>query len=111
MATERFGWPETVVILSSRDDVVAGINPMFVEGLTTPHVVTWWEGGHARAFEIESVERSTPEEYAFTDREGDTFRLLPMTLELYEKHVRPKTMGKVKFSTEAELTEAMRREW
>ena len=49
--------------------------------------------------------------YKFRDVRGDTFELRPMTLELYENHVRKHTVGKNSYESLPALIEAMRREW
>lgn len=106
-----FNWPEAVLIESTRGDTLAGYAPRVVEEQTAPNRVEWVEGRHLRAFDIQTVERAEPDAFTFKDIGGDRFTLRPMTLELYEKHVRQKTAGKPKFATMAELLGAMRDEW
>ena len=107
----RFAWPEAVVVLSSRKDVVAGLHPAFVEHWQGPHLVEWQEGGHVRSFELASLLIEDEGHFKFRDTEGETHELLPMTLELYEKHVRARTVGHPNFQSLRELVAAMRREW
>lgn len=106
-----FLWPAAVLIESSRSDVVAGLEPEFLPQWSGPHLVAWHEGGHVRQFEVKDVQSDEADRFRFTDSRGDWFTLSPMTLERYEKHVRPKTVGKPHFETMSELLEAMRREW
>lgn len=106
-----FPWPEAVVIQSSRSDVVAGLRPRFQEQWVGPHTVEWTEGGHIRIFQLAEVLGESEDHYKFRDIRGDTFELRHLTLAEYEKHVRPKTVGKPRFDTEAEMLAAMRREW
>lgn len=106
-----FPWPEAVAIFSSRSDVVAGLRPRFQEQWVGPHTVEWTEGGHIRMFQLGQVLEEDGEHYKFRDTRGDTFELRPLTLDLYEKHVRKRTVGQPHFETLAELLAAMRREW
>ena len=107
-----FIWPKAVVIWSSRDDVVAGVLPHRADPIQTDDdFVFWFEGQHERAFDVAAVEVDTPERFRFRNRDGDWFELVPMTLERYEQHVRPKTMGKPTFKTLSELVRVMRNEW
>ena len=99
------------MVLSTRDDTVAGLDPTFEPHWRDPNTVEWYEGNHVRAFEVLDVLEDSGERFRFKDTRGDTFELLPMTLELYEKHVRLKTIGKVSFTSLDELLAAMRREW
>jgi hypothetical protein len=103
----NFAWPEAVVIASSREDVLAGALPRLFEG----GVVSWFEGQHHRAFEVAKVLADETDRFRFEDERGDWFELQPMTLELYEERVRPKTRGRPKFETLAELVTTMRNEW
>ena len=105
-----FVWPEVAVILSSRDDVLAGTSPQWVPQWQGPHWVTWNEG-HERVFLVAEVLEEDAEHFKFRDVRGDTFEIRPMTLDLYEKHVRKHTVGKNSYESLAKLLEAMRREW
>lgn len=108
---QGFPWPEAVLIESTRSDTIAGYAPRIVEEYTAPHRVEWFEGRHLRAFDVDTVEKATPEAFSFRDTKGDRFTLRPLTLELYDRHVRKQTAGQPKFSTMAELVAAMRNEW
>jgi hypothetical protein len=110
VAAAVFTWPEAVVILSSRDDVVAGMDPQFVPQWGGPHWVIWQES-HERVFLVDQVLEEDAEHYKFRDVRGDTFELRPMTLELYEKHVRLRTVGKKRYETVSALVAAMRHDW
>lgn len=107
-----FNWPKAVVILSSRKDVVAGFLPRRSDPTERDDdFVFWTEGQHERAFNVSAVEVDTPERFRFRNRDGDWFELLPMTLELYETHVKHRTLGKPTFETLEELFRAMANEW
>jgi hypothetical protein len=100
-----------VFIRSSRSDVLAGTMPHWEESWDRPHAVTWNEGGHMRVFEVAEVLENTAERFSFRDTRGATFELLPMTLELYDKHVREHTIGKVHYSDLGKLLESFGQEW
>jgi hypothetical protein len=106
-----FGWPQAVVILSDREDVVAGKDPEFVPRWDAPNSVVWFEGGHERSFDVDAVAEETPESFVFRTKAGERFELRPMTLELYRKHVRARTIGKRDYATLGELLAAFDREW
>lgn len=106
-----WAWPDVVAIRSSRTDVLAGTMPHWEESWNSPHRVCWTEGNHVRSFEVAEVLENTAERFSFRDTRGATFELLPMTLDLYERHVREHTIGKNHYSSLPKLLEAMRREW
>lgn len=103
-------WPEAVVILSKDPFTVAGYGPRITPHHDEPHVVSWREGMHERAFPVLEVFEQGPEVFDFSSG-GFRLRLLPLTLQRYETYVRPRTVGRPKFSSMAELLSAMRREW
>lgn len=109
--SEAWDWPEVVCIRSTRPDILAGTNPFFEPQWDGPSLVGWNEGNHVRLFPVGEILESTGERFKFRDTYGQTHELLPMTLELYEKHVRQHTIGKNTYATLAELLAAMRREW
>lgn len=106
-----FCWPEAVAIESTRTDVVAGYAPRFVPEWTEFGSVAWFEGGHERQFLIEELLVDQPDELKFRDGAGEIHILRPMTLELYDRTVKPRTMGKPTFGSITELLIAMRSEW
>lgn len=104
-------WPEAVVILSKDPFTVAGYMPRIEVGEgNEPHTVHWREAQHDRAFPVLEVHEQGAEVFDF-DAGGIRYRLLPMTVELYEKHVRKRTVGQPGFATLQELLGVMRREW
>ena len=104
-------WPEACAIVSTRKDVVAGYRPRFVGSHTEANAVHWFEGKHERIFSIANVSRVTPDLFRFRDQEGATHTLFAMTLERYERFVRPHTIGRPRFSSLRALLDAMRNEW
>lgn len=105
-------WPEAVVILSKDPWSVAGYAPKLqpVQG-TDPHLVTWREAHHERSFPLVELLEQSAEVFDFATTGGVRYRLLPLTLELYEKHVKRRTLGRPSFGSMAELLSAMRFEW
>ncbi len=105
----RFQWPRAVVI--DGPDAIAGYAPELELNYEVPHVVSWQEGGHRRAFEVGKVLQDDAHAYRFEDTRGRQYTLRPMTLELYESHVRRHTLGRPAFGSMGALLEAMEREW
>lgn len=100
------------MVLSREDTtVLAGMDPRFVEEWQGPHLVTWNEGGHCRAFQVAETLEEDAEHYRFRDTRGRTYELRPLTLDLYEKHVRRHTMGQKKYDRLEDLLAAMRLDW
>lgn len=106
-----FPWPEAVVTMSGRDDTVAGLDPAFEKVWDGPDQVSWFESNHRRIFEVARVISESAELFHFETLDGNRFQLRPMTLELYERHVRKHTVGQPEFRTLGALVAAMRREW
>lgn len=107
----RFCWPEAVAIESTRPDVVAGYSPQFIPEWTEVGSVAWHEGGHERRFQVVELLEDAPNLLRFRDGDGETHTLRTMTLELYDRNVKPRTMGRPTFGSMAELLAAMRLEW
>lgn len=99
------------MVLSSRTDTVAGLSPQFIERWQGPHLVEWQEAGHVRSFELDKVLAEDADRFEFRDTLGITYELRPMTLELYEKHVRRRTVGQKKYDRLEDLLAAMRIDW
>ena len=103
-------WPPAVAVFAT-DGSVAGYAPRLDLQHVGPHVVRWIEAKHERSFELgEEVSRS-PNVFIFLDTLGRRYRLETLTLELYEKHVRPRTAGRPQFGSMDSLLAAMRSEW
>lgn len=105
-----FKFPRAVLI--EEGDGLAGYAPR----LTTieeerVQLVSWTEGGHVREVEIERVLVDGPDVFEFDDVDGRRWRMRRLTLELYERHVRPKTVGRPTFETEAGMLRVMERDW
>lgn len=107
----EFTWPEAVAIESTRNDVVAGYGPEFLPDWDEVGAVAWFEGGHQRYFVVRKILEDTRDSFSFRDTEGAEHTLRTMTLELYEKAVRPRTMGKPTFESLSDLLAVMRLEW
>ncbi len=75
-----------------------------------PHQVIWREAHHDRVFPVGEVHEQSADVFDFSSG-SVRFRLLPMTLELFEKHVRTRTMGEPHFGSLQQLLDAMRSEW
>ena len=104
-------WPEAVVILSKDPFTVAGYMPRIVAGEgAESHSVHWREARHDRGFPVLEVYEQSADVFDF-DAGGIRYRLLPMTEELYEKHVRKRTVGRPAFGSLRELLDTMRAEW
>ncbi len=99
------------MVLSEDPSVVAGLAPRFSPQWTRPNLVTWFEGGHERAFEVEEVLADEAELFRFRSVPGVLYTLQPMTLTRYNAHVRERTVGKPRFRSLDELLDTMRREW
>jgi len=106
-----FCWPEAVAIESTRTDVVAGYAPRFVPEWSELGSVVWFEGGHERQFLVKELLVDQPDELKFRDGAGHVHTLRPMTLKLYDRQVRPRTVGRPTFANMSELLSAMRSEW
>src|ERR1044071_3841682 len=92
-------WPEAVLVLSKDPFTVAGYRPGIRPGEgSDPHVVYWFEGHHERAFLVTEVHEQTPETFDFNTG-SMRYRLLPLTLERYEKHVKARTAGRPTFAS------------
>lgn len=111
MTFQDLEWPEAVQITSTRDDTIAGYAPRFVKTWDGNDLVQWAEGGHVRTFAIAKTTRWDAEAFAFVDPKGDTFLLQPLTLERYDRHVKPRTIGKPGFRSERAMLDALRAEW
>jgi hypothetical protein len=100
------------VVLSKDPLTVAAYQPQleFVQG-AEPHRVHWTEAHHDRVFDVGEVHEQGAAVFDFSTPQGMRYRLLPMTLELYDKHVKNRTMGAPRFGSVSELLEVMRREW
>jgi hypothetical protein len=109
--TKPDDWPEAVVVLSKDPWSVAGYAP-HIEPKEPPdlHQVIWREAHHDRIFPISEVHEQSADVFDFSSG-GVRFRLLPMTLELFERHVRPRTMGEPHFGSLQQLLDVMRTEW
>lgn len=104
-----FPWPKAVVV--EGPNAIAGYAPELELQQDGPHVVSWIEGSHRRAFPVQAIRQNEPDVFRFVDTRGREFALRPMTLELYEKHVKPHTIGKPSFASMDALLKAMRSEW
>jgi hypothetical protein len=109
----NFPWADTpaVVITSTRDDVVAGINPWIETDAEDGTLVSWGEGGHVRTFVVDRILVDDGAVFSFDDRRGYRHVLEPMTLALYRERVRSKTVGQPDFQSLEELIAAMRFDW
>lgn len=58
---------------------------------------------HERAFPIKRVLRDEDNLFSFESEDGRRFELRPLTMERYEKQIRPKLIGDPKLKTEADL--------
>lgn len=104
-------WPEAVVVLSKDPWTVAGYAPSIrARDAPDPHEVTWREAHHDRVFPVTEVFEQSADVFDFSSN-GVRYRLLPITVELYEQHVRKRTMGEPRFASLPQLLEVMRAEW
>jgi len=107
-----FDWPEAVVIDAPNGAALAGLRPRYMaDDETQTQVLEWHEGGHVRIRELARVVEDTPERFVAETTSGELWTIEKMTLERYRERVREHTVGKPDFETEAEMLEAMRREW
>jgi hypothetical protein len=104
-----FKWPEVVVILSDNPTVVAGTHPERYDSAGVDTVN--WQENHVRYFFVDRVEADEPDRFRFVSTRGQWYELRPMSLELYEKHVRLNTIGRRSYKTLADLNAAMLAEW
>lgn len=102
---------EAVRVRSKNRVTLAGLDPSFTPSWVGPTVFEWWEGGHMRAVEVREILKDESDHVVFITMDGDVFRVEPLTLELYEKEVRPHTVGRPEFKTRADMIMAMRLEW
>lgn len=106
----HFQWPRAVLI--EEGDGLAGYAPAYAaDDQTQQQYVEWGEAGRRRLIEVSQVIESTPEAFAFVDVDGRRWRLRELTLERYREHVRPHTMLRPDFETQAEMLQAMAEEW
>ncbi len=56
-------------------------------------VITWDCGSHQRAFPVAHVIEDKPARFVFKDPKGGKFTLVPMTVDVYAREVRPYLNG------------------
>ena len=104
-------WPEAVAIFGTDPETVAGYKPRISPGEgPEPHTVFWFEAKHERGFPVGEVHEQSAHVFDFSSGK-ERYRLLPMTLGLYNEHVRKRTVGRPVFGSLQELLAAMRDEW
>lgn len=106
----HFDWPEAAVVLSDRADPAGVLEPRFAPKWRGPHAIEWYVDGHTRMLLLDEQLEDSPERFRFRAKGGEVFTVLPMSLELYEKHVRRHTVGEKHFESLRALIEAMQRE-
>lgn len=101
-------WPELVVIDSTREGHIAGLDPHYDEPSST---VSWHEGGRRRIVDVVGYPELDGDTFEFTDTRGYKYTFLPMTVELYNKVVSPHTVGRKTYASLDELVRTFRNEW
>lgn len=102
-------WPDAVWI--ERGDGLAGVDPR-LDREDGQFLVRWTEGQHERSVTCESINDSfAPGRIVFTGLNGTRWVFRELTLDLYERHVRPKTPQRLSFASRADLIASMRAAW
>lgn len=104
-------WPRAVLIEGGDGLSVAGYAPS-LEREDAALWVAWREAQHERRMLAVWVDETRgPEVIEFLDADGRRWVFRELTLALYESRMRERTIGRPVFGSQAEMLEAMAREW
>ena len=78
---------------------------------TGREMIVWFDADHQRAFELKSVECDEPDRFAFTDARERRFELRPMTVDRYNREVKPRIPDARDFEDEAGLRRFFLQGW
>lgn len=101
----------TYYVTSPEDpSVLLALDLQMEEGPGGLPVLSWSDTSRRRTFEVarfhtppKVLHRANPSEIVFESQQGRTYTLVPLTLRLYNTHVRTRLTGQPVFSTDAEV--------
>lgn len=70
------------------------------------NILYWWDTIKVRCLEIKTIQMIGNEKVELVDHEDTPYTMLPLTLAIYNKHVKNNLIGKETFTSEDELLKA-----
>ena len=99
---------EKIYYVQSKEDPTAlvAIEPgYFNDG----RVLTWYDGAHERVIEIKEVSSNEPDLVKIKDRENRIYTFVPMTLDIYNQHVKQHLFAPEDFAREEDMVAAFKK--